>query len=144
MTAAEWATEFNLDMSFSVHDALAGLVKALKCACDGNGYMVQTRDNSHALHINLGYTDKKGYEFYICWYLDKREVRVEKEKRYYPSGVDYYEDYRDSYHYVTLPESNWLIQRVLKAFDVRAFNENYNFGGSFMRYCYKWRKDLLK
>ena len=145
MTAAEWATKFNLDTSFSVHDALAGLVKSLKHAHKGNGYMVRTRDNSHALHISLRYTDEKGYNFYLCWNLDKREVRVEKEKRYYPSGAEYYEDYRDSYHYVTLPETNWLIQRVLKAFDVRAFNDRYNkFDGLFMAYCYKWRKDLLR
>lgn len=145
MTAAEWAAEFDLDTKFDVHDALVSLVKSLKCACDGNGYMVRMRDNSHALHINLGYTDKKGYEFYLCWNLDKREVRVEKEKRYYPNGVDRYEDYCESYHYVTLPESNWLIQRVLKAFDVRAFNDRYNkFDGRFITYCYKWRKDLLR
>lgn len=145
MTAAEWAAEFNLDMSFSVHDALAGLVQSLKYAHKGSGYMVQTRDNSHALHISLRYTDKKGYGFSLCWNLDKREVRVEKEKRYYPNGVDRYEDYCESYHYVTLPESNWLIQRVLKAFDVRAFNDRYNrFGGRFLTYCYNWRKDLLR
>ena len=144
MTADEWANKFNLDLSFTEKDALAALAHAIKHAADGHGHMTRSRDNSHVLYVGLSYSDAKHYSYSLRWNLDKREVRVVKDKRYYPYGSERYEEYRESFFSVTFPETNWLIQRVLKAFEVRGRNERYNkLWSAFLGYCYKWRKELL-
>lgn len=142
---AEWATKFNLATDFTTLEALIAMKRSIDINDnDHHGHLCEGRNGEHILYVGLPYTDEQGYDYCLRWNLDKRVVKVVKEKRYYPQGVDYYQDYVDSYFFVTFPETNWLVKRVLKAFKVRGSNKDYNpFMGAFRLYCNRYREELL-
>lgn len=126
MSDAEWAKEFDLDTEFTTLDALVAMKRSLNIDYKERGHMCEGRNGEHLLYIALPYSDERKYHYHLMWDLDGRKVRVVKDKRYYPNGVEYYEDYRTSYFSATFPESHWLVQRVLKALNVRGSNKAYN------------------
>ena len=144
MSDTEWAMKFNLDTDFTTLDALIAMKRSLDVDYEEHGHMCKGRNGEHVLYIGLPYTDEHNYHYCLMWDLDGRKVRVVKEKRYYPNGVEQYEDYCTSYFSVTFPETNWLVQRVLKAFNVRGSNKAYNrLWGAFTNYCVCYREELL-
>ena len=148
MSNAEWAKKFNLATDFTTLEALIAMKRSIDINAgdkdDHDGHMCRGRNGEHILYVGLPYMDEQGYDYCLRWNLDKRVVKVVKEKRYYPQGIEYYQDYVDSCFSVTFPETNWLVQRVLKAFEVRGSNKAYNqLWGAFACYCMNYRKELL-
>ena len=144
MSDEKWAKEFDLDTEFTTLDALVAMKRSLGIDYKEHGHMCKGRNGEHLLYIGLPYTDRRHYHYSLMWDLDGRKVRVKKDKRYYPNGVEHYEDYRTSYFSVTFPETHWLVQRVLKALNVRGSNKSYNrLWGAFTCYCMNYRKELL-
>lgn len=149
MSNAEWAMKFNLATDFTILEALIAMKRSIDINAGDkdvhhHGHMCRGRNGEHILYVGLPYRDERGYNYRLMWNLDKRVVKVVKEKRYYPQGIEYYQDYIDSYFSVTFPETNWLVQRVLKAFEVRGSNKAYNkLWGAFTQYCFDYREELL-